>query len=195
VLTGVTVVILEVDHMAKSTKPKRGSDENLFSVSGASDAIGRSRRTISKALAGVKPDAVRSGLAMWKMATIIRCINERTEAPLITRSSNGNEVLTGIAAETMIAFDRFDAAYDALKALPTLTGRRAAAKKLQPLFREAIDLMRDRDKGLLHPEHADLKADKVAFLMVRGFEGPCGWSLDQAWAAMYGGDEDETEAA
>jgi hypothetical protein len=47
--------------MAKSPKEKRGSDENLFSISGASEALGRTRRTITHALLApyvwVHPDA------------------------------------------------------------------------------------------------------------------------------------------
>jgi phage terminase Nu1 subunit (DNA packaging protein) len=67
--------------MAKP-KPKRGSDENLFSISGASDALQRSRRTITKAMKGIKPDAIRSGLSLWRMATFIEMVNTRTQAPL-----------------------------------------------------------------------------------------------------------------
>ena len=40
--------------MARSAK-----SENLFSISGASEALGRTRRTITDALQGVKPDAIR----------------------------------------------------------------------------------------------------------------------------------------
>jgi hypothetical protein len=167
--------------MAKSA---RGSSENLFSISGASDAIGRSRRTVAKALANVKPDAIRSGLKLWSMAKIIAAVNANTEAPLITKTDGGT-VLTGIAAQAAIAFEEFDKAYDAMKALPSLQARRAAAHKMQPLFAESISLMRGRDRDAgLHPEHVDLKADKVAFLMVRGFEGPCEWSLSEVWQAM-----------
>jgi hypothetical protein len=49
----------ERNRMAKSAKEKRGSDENLFSISGASEALGRTRRTITHALQGVKPDTIR----------------------------------------------------------------------------------------------------------------------------------------
>jgi hypothetical protein len=180
--------------MAKSA---RGSSENLFSISGAADALNRSRRTVTKALANVKPAAIRHGLKLWRIADIIAAINNHTEAPLITRSRNGgSEVLTGLAAEAAVAFEAYDRAYDALKALPTLQARRAAARRLQPLFSEAIQLMRDRDRDAgLHPEHVDLKADKVAFLMVRNVEGPCRWSLDEAWGAMYPDDGEDEEAA
>jgi phage terminase Nu1 subunit (DNA packaging protein) len=69
--------------MAKAKpKLKRGSDENLFSISGASDALQRSRRTITKAMKGIKPDAIRSGLSLWRMATFIEMVNTRTQAPL-----------------------------------------------------------------------------------------------------------------
>jgi hypothetical protein len=174
---------------------KRVSDENLFSVNAAADALGRTRRTVTRAMDGVPANAVRKGVKLWRMRTIVAMINQRTQAPITTRSSNGSEVLVGLAAEAEIAFQKYDAAYAALKALPTLQARRAAARKLQPLFAEAISLMRERDKELLHPEHADLKSDKCAFLMCRNVEGPCQWSLDEAWAAMYPDHGADEEAA
>jgi hypothetical protein len=148
-MVAFAVVTLEASRM---TKAKRGSDENLFSVSGAADALNRSRRTVAKALAGVKPDAVRSGLALWRMSRIIEAVNTRTEAPLFTRSRNGNAVLTGLAAEAALAFEKFDLAYDEMVELPTLEARRTAASALAALAKEALSLMRDRDEsgGSLH---------------------------------------------
>ena len=46
---------------------KRVSDENLFSVKAAADALGRSRRTVTRAMDGVPADAVRKGVKLWRM--------------------------------------------------------------------------------------------------------------------------------
>ena len=164
--------------MAKSA---RGSSEDLFSISGGSEALSSARRTIAKALAGVKPDAVRNGLKLWRMRTIIENVNRRTEAPILTTATTSGSVLTGVAADTERAFRRYDAAYDAMCALPSLAARRAAAHQLEPLLREALSLMHDRDVECdLHPEHIELKNDRVRQLMTLGLEGPCEWSHSQA---------------
>jgi len=176
-------------------KTKRGSDENLFSVSGASDAIGRSRRTVAKALANVKPDAIRSGLKLWSMHKVIEAVNRNTEAPLITKPDGGT-VLTGVAAQTAIAFEEWDKAYEAMKALPTLAARRAAAHKMRPLYNEALELMRERDTGYnLDPEHVQLRYDHIGNLMKRCFEDACKWTSLEAMIAMEGGDDETEDAA
>jgi hypothetical protein len=163
--------------MAKS---KRGSDANLFSISGASDALSRSRRTITRALSGIAPDAVRSGLKLWRMQRIIDAVNTRTQAPILTTRQGG--VLTGIDAETELAFQAHDAAFDAMAKLPTLAGRRRAARGLAPLAKEALELMRERDAGAgLHPEHVALKGERVFQLIMLGVRGPCKWSQNEAW--------------
>ncbi len=81
--------------MAKPAKLKRGSDANLFSVSGASEALDRSRRTITRALQGVKPDATRSGLKLWSMKRIVAAVNNNTQAPILGESVSGEKVMSG----------------------------------------------------------------------------------------------------
>jgi hypothetical protein len=34
------------------------------------------------------------------------------------------------------------------------------------------------------PELVHLRADRCFALCMRGFESPCGWSLDEVWQAM-----------
>jgi hypothetical protein len=87
-----------ISQMAKS---RRGSDENLFSISGASEALGRSRRTITRALNGVKPDAVRSGLALWRMQVIIENVNEKTQAPILPTGTAGEHTQLANDAEAL----------------------------------------------------------------------------------------------
>ena len=64
------------------TKSKRGSDGTLFSISGASEVLSRSRRTITRALKNIRPDEIRSGLALWDLKTIISAIDRNTAAPI-----------------------------------------------------------------------------------------------------------------
>jgi hypothetical protein len=64
-----------------------------------------------------------------------------------------------------------------------------------PLILKADGLFRSRNK--LHgedPEFTNLKGDKILLLIARGFEEPCGWSLDEAWHNLYSinwADDDE----
>jgi hypothetical protein len=182
--------------MARKSRNPRGSDENLFSINGAALAISRSRRTIAKALDGVPPDAIRHGLPVWRMQTIIDNVNKRTQATLFTKVvQQGSEVLTGVAAQCALAFQDYHAAEDAMAALPSLAERRAAAPQVAALGREALVLMglRDTDCGL-HEEHVELRGDRLRLLMVRGLESYCEWTSVEAWACIDPGDE-ESEAA
>jgi hypothetical protein len=111
--------------MSKPAQVKRGSDENLFSVNGASEALGRTRRTISRALQDVKPDASRSGLKLWSMRKIVDAVNRNTQAPLLTNSSRSE-----FADQLQEEFRAFDAGFAQLEAEPDLERRRALNEKL-----------------------------------------------------------------
>jgi len=178
-------------------KSVRGSSENLFSVSGAAEALGRTRRTIARALADIPADAVRSGLKLWTMKTIIRAVNERTAAPILETVQQGSQVLTGLAAQTAIAFGAYDGAQAKMEGLDSVEARRAFARaELGPVCREAISLMRQRDTNNgLHEEHVSLRADRVYALMVRAIEIPCDMTLSEAWGVLDQGGNEEDEAA
>ena len=78
----------------------------------------RSRRTISKAMKNVTPDAVRSGLSLWKIGKIIEMVNTRTEAPVLPTGTAGEQ--TQLARNASEAFAEFDDAWEALTKLRTL---------------------------------------------------------------------------
>ncbi len=163
--------------MAKS---KRGSDENLFSITGASEALGRSRRTITRALKNVKPDTVRSGLALWRMQVIIENVNTQTQAPILSAGTAGEQ--TQLANDAEEAFAAFDASMEALTNLKTLAARRNAARKMLPLLNAMIETMEERDLADdLHPEHASLRAQNVWRLCLRGFQHHCKWTGSEVW--------------
>jgi len=109
---------------------------------------------------------------------------------------NGSVAMTTIADQTEGAFERYHAAEAAMRALPTLAARRKAAHELVLIAREALRLMHARDVDCdLHPEHVELKNQAIALLVVRGLEGPCGWSHSQAWDCFNADDGEDSEAA
>lgn len=177
--------------MARSAK-----SENLFSISGASEALGRTRRTITHALQGVKPDAIRSGLKLWSLKRIIAAVNENTRAPILASTTD-----SGLQA----MFDQLNAADTEMRAISSLEARRAFAKKiLLPLLHE-VDLAMRRD-GRANSELetlTDLRCDQhLRVFLVAGLgpdaTGGCDWSPSECWNAYhasYDGDESEEEAA
>jgi hypothetical protein len=118
---------------------RRGSSPDLFSISGASDALSRSRRTVAKALRDVPADAEQSGLKLWKMSKIIAAIDANTRAPITVKPvRQGDQVLTGVAAQCAMAFQEYHDAEDAMTKLPTVDERRAFTREeLWPMGMEA----------------------------------------------------------
>jgi hypothetical protein len=176
--------------MAKSA---RASSENLFSISAASDAIGRSRRTISRALANVRPAKIRSGLKLWRMADIIDAVNRNTEAPLLTSTS--------VSGDLQALFDQLNDADAKMRRIGALKERRAFARQtLLPLLREVDAAMRLDGKACGEPEMlTGLRCDQhLRVFLVSGLgpdaTGGCDWSPSECWDA-YAGDDDEDEAA
>jgi hypothetical protein len=171
-------------------KSSRGSDANLFSISGASEALSRSRRTISRALVGVRPDAVKHGLSLWTMKTIVENVNRRTQAPILTSGA--------MSGDLQELFGKLDAADAQMRAIKTLAGRRAFAKKvLLPLLHETDAAMRaDGEPGML----TDLRCDEHLRIFLISGLGPDAsnspnWSASEAWDAYNGAGEAEGEAA
>ena len=174
--------------------PRKASPD-LFSISAAADALSRSRRTVTRALKNVKPDAVQSGLAKWTMKKIISAIDHNTAAPINDPRSMANEVIV-LAAEATSAFERYDEAYGAMLKLKTIAARRNAAHALQPLVKEAIELMQERDTADdLHPEHVELRSMNVFRLIMKGLEHPCDWTPSEAWACLNPPSDEDEEAA
>ena len=167
----------------------------FVSISGARDELSRSRRTVAKALADVPADAVRSGLKLWKTSKIIAAIDANTRAPITVKPvRQGDQVLTGVAAQCAMAFQEYHDAEDAMTKLPTVDERRAFAREeLWPMGMEALALMKERDTAChLHEEHVQLRHDAVWRLMLRGVEIACEWTSLQAMEVL---DPDPDEAA
>ena len=122
----------------------RNSSPDLFSISAAADALSRSRRTVTRALKGIKPDAIQSGLAKWTMKKIVSAIDKNTQAPINDPRLMSTEV-EELDRETKAAFDLFHVAFDEMIAAKPLAKRRLLAHKIGPLLSEARQLMRERD--------------------------------------------------
>jgi hypothetical protein len=91
----------------------------MFSVNAASLLLERDRRTVTKALLGVKPDATVKGQARWSMRTIVDAlaVQERPAAAISTNS--------GIDPALAADYAAFDLKFAAMEAAPTLEKRRA----------------------------------------------------------------------
>jgi hypothetical protein len=126
----------------------------------------------------VKPDLVKRGnRPTWKTSTAARAL----EAHRL--KSDGDNVGTDPALAAL--YQKFDVAYDALRALPELEQRRAAARELAPRITEIDAAMRRIGMANGHdPELAHLRADKAFLLTLRGFEQCCGWSQAETWEQL-----------
>jgi hypothetical protein len=169
-------------------KPKINADH--FSISGASDALQRTRRTITRALWGTNPDSVDHGVAKWAMRTIIDCVNRRTQAPILNNNTRGAQ--SDLAIEAEEAFAEFDFAMDALIKLKTVEERRAAGRKMgkDGLLANVCSTMLARDLADgLDDEHAHLRSENVWRLCLQGFKLHCEWTGLEAWP-IFNAEED-----
>lgn len=151
-----------------------------FALNALAESFEVDRSTMVRAMRNVPPDVVRRGnRPTWKTSTAARALEaHRTKM-------NGGVNGTGTDPALQGLYARFDQADAAMRKLPTLEGRRAAARKMAGLITEIDRAMRRRDRANgVDPEYADLRADKVFLLTARGLEGPCAWSLDEAFAEM-----------
>jgi hypothetical protein len=72
-----------------------------------------------------------------------------------------------------------------MRKLPTLEQRRQAARNLTPLIAEIDRAVRAHGRAVGNdPELTNMRADQMFLLAVRGLEGPCEWTLDEAFEAM-----------
>ena len=142
-----------------------------FSINAASLLLEKDRRTVTKAMLGVAPDAKVNGLPRWKLRKIVDALAHERPA-----AGSGN---TGANPPEYALFDR---AYDAMTVLPTLAKRRAAALKLMPVLNDMIEALRARGREAGEdPDVTGMRGDRVYQLALAGFQGPCSWTHDQTW--------------
>jgi hypothetical protein len=168
-----------------------------FSINRLSVMLDCDRQTMVRALKDTPADAGTERKPLFRVSTAVTALNQHRGKPDRRRKPGDGrtEVLNGTAAEAAVAFERYDVAYDAMTKLPTLQARRDAAYKLQPLAKQMLELMHDRDvEADLHPEHVELKNQAVTLLIVKGLETPCSWSHSEAWNYFNGPDVEDEEA-
>jgi hypothetical protein len=136
------------------------------------------RRTMVRCLRSQPPDAeVTAGRPTWKISTVAKALEAHRR-----KMDGGGD---GIDPTLARLYQRFDAADAAMRALPELEARRAAARFLAPLIAKIDAAMRAHGRAVgVDPELIDLRAGRVFLLTMRGFEGPCAWSLDECWEQL-----------
>jgi len=158
-----------------------------FSVNAASELLERNRRTVKRALRDTPPDSFERKQPRWKLSKIVAALDRNADRPANHNGGNGND----LDDQCKAAFAKFDAAYEKMKALPSLAKRREMSIEFAPnMIAEAVHAMKARDTADgLHEEHVDLRGERIYFLMMIGFETPCSWTRDQVWDHLCVGDD------
>jgi len=143
-----------------------------YTANAIAETFERDRGVVVRALRNVKADAMVSGKPQWKIATASRALERHNRA----NEGGGNG---GVNPALATVYKAFDAEFDRMVALPTLAKRRAMALKLAPMIANMDRKIREHGRATGAGELADLRADKLFLLALRGFEGPCQWSFEQ----------------
>jgi hypothetical protein len=144
-----------------------------FSTNAASLLLEKDRRTVTKAMLGVTPDAKVNGQARWRLRKFVDAL-----AALERPAAGG----LGTAGANPPEYARFDEAFRAVTLLPTLPRRRAAAVETIPLLHAMMAALRLRGNEVGEdPDVTCLRADRVYQLALIGFQGPCEWNHEQVW--------------
>jgi hypothetical protein len=157
-----------------------------FALNSLAETFEIDRGTMVRAMRGIPPDIVRRGnRPQWKIATAARALEaHRRKQGGGNDTSNRDPELERLSAE-------FEDRLAALRQLPELEDRRAAAHALAPLIAEVERASRALGRRNGNAELVDLITDKIVMLMTRGFCEPCQWHSDEAFlAGMMPDDED-----
>ena len=162
-----------------------------FSISGAAEILQRNRRTITRALRGIRPDSTENGNKTWRMSVIVRALNEHSEAPILKPGSNSES-----NADCAQAFAIYDKAYAAMTRQRTLAQRRKAAKAQAPQVVAMFESMAERDSAMdVDQEHAMLRRNQAWLVLCRGYEKPCSWSQAESHEIFDLTESEEPDAA
>jgi hypothetical protein len=126
-----------------------------------------------RALRGTKADAMVNGKPQWKIATAAAALEKHRAK---NGASTGNT--TGTDPDLAAVYAAYDAQFAAMETAPSLARRRALAVQLGPIL-AAMD-RKVRETGISNGQDAELvhlRADQMAKLALRAFEGPTQWSL------------------
>jgi hypothetical protein len=147
-----------------------------YSANAIAETFERDRGVVVRALRNTVPDAVVSGKPQWKIATASRALERHN------RAKDAGSGHSGATTANPPEYADYDRSFAALEALPTVEARREAAIKLMPLLHIMIAALRKQGHEVgQHPEHVNLRGDRVYQLMMLGFQRPCEWSHDEVW--------------
>jgi hypothetical protein len=164
------------------------------------------RSTMVKAMRDVPTDLVKPGnRPTWKIATAEKALAAYKQRIADTRrykEEAKNEGSERVNAELQAMFDQLMAADAEMRAIGSLSGRRAFAKKtLLPLLRSVDRAMRDDGRAHGEPHMlTDLRCDQhLRVFLVSGL-GPDAsnspeWSPSECWGAYNAGADGEGEEA
>lgn len=162
-----------------------------FSINRAASLLERTQRTVKRALRDTPPDSHERGQPRWRLARIVSALERNAARPANHGGGSGDQL-----AECDAAFKEFDRRFDKMKAEPSLAKRRKLARSMAPLIARTIRLMRARDTACgLHPDHADLRGDKMFLLVMLGFEEPCAWTKSEVWENLDTSGHSDDDAA
>jgi hypothetical protein len=155
--------------------PSEDHQLKTFSLNAIAELLERDRATVIRALRDTPADATERCQPRWKMATAVAALGQHNR-----NASGGGNIGGDIDPGLSAAFARFDTAYDEMKSLRSLTARRKASIALRPMISRMDQMLRAHGRAIgAGDELADLRADELWRLTMRGFESPCAWSLDQ----------------
>lgn len=144
-----------------------------FSLNAIAELLERDRATVVRALRDTPADGTENRHPRWKMATACAALEQHNRSN-ICAINTGGDIDPVLAA----VFSSFDAAYDAMKNLPSLAARRKASIALRPQLAAMDRQLRAHGRAIgAGDELANLRADELWRLTMCGFEAPCRWSL------------------
>jgi hypothetical protein len=153
----------------------------LFSAFAAAELLERDRQTIIRALRNTPPDGRDGPHARWKMSTIISAMERHSRASGSGFGDGSNRPETA----------QFAQACEAMKMLPTLAQRRAAAIETIPLLVDAIKATRAQglDMGD-NPETSAVRGELLCQTSLDGLAVACEWRNGEAWQHFNAADVD-----
>jgi hypothetical protein len=160
-----------------------------FSLNTLAESFEVDRSTMVRAMRGVAPDLVKRGnRPQWKVATASRALAAHR------RKHDGGNDTSNRDPELERLANEFEDRLAALRKLPALEDRRAAARGLAPLIDEVGRASRAVGRRNGNGEMADIISYQMMVLMTRGFCEPCGWNSDEAFSAGMVPDDEERAA-
>ena len=162
------------------------------SINALSSAFECDRATLTKALRNVPPDSeLVPGRPQWKISTAMHALMaHRARNPRAAsrrQHFNGSDDTAADWQDPALTqlFAQQDEAEAAMRAQPTLAGRRKAAVAMVPLLGRVYAAICERGRvNGLDPDAVDYRADHLYLVGLRNFEKPCDWDENETRLAM-----------